>query len=472
MKTRLSLLIVILLCVALCLSGCGLGSYIENGNRPGFEPVIPSDPNDPDNPELPDSDYTVSVFYNNSAYLPGENDVFVVWRNDRGIKRVPLGADGKANAGALDGNYAVYLEGLPDTYAYNPSAYTATSDERKITILLTEIRTPESGNGGGLYINNGCYSVRYDGTYRAVITRPDEYKYYEYSPTAPGVYAVESWVNAYANDVNPVLGLYGGSIGYKWLEMTLDDGGFSLSGGYTKNFRNEYRVTANEVGQSFTFAVSAESKTLDYPLTVDFAITYMGEYVSPDSDVRAVRAKEAYTKALDKKPGETLTYADFGTKIFDADNFRYNENTGFYHYYSAELYGDDSYGYGKNYGPILCCALNRNLPSYTITSLYSANATGLGGGSNYLILYNQWLEEEQKYVVKDYTAFIREDYFRVCNRDGVCYVTEELKQFLQGFAENQSLWTDGVGAGNGTPERLGYFAKQDALWLFACCLYL
>ena len=127
------------------------------------------------------------------------------------------------------------------------------------------------------------------------------------------------------------------------------------------------------------------------------------------------------------------------------------------------------------------CALKSRLPSYTVNTLSNANAAGLGGGSNFLRLYNVWLEEEQKYVVIDYTAFIREDYYRVCNKEGMCYVTEELKEFLQTYAEGHSLYTDGIGIdkdnnegyenGN-TPEQLGYTANQDALWLFACGVYL
>ena len=81
----------------------------------------------------------------------------------------------------------------------------------------------------------------------------------------------------------------------------------------------------------------------------------------------------------------------------------------------------------------------------------------------YLKLYNIWIEAEQKFAVYDYTEFIRTDYNRVCNSDGMCYVTEELRQFLQKFAENHSLWTDGIAPDSGTPEGKGYTANQDAI---------
>ncbi len=484
MKKKILVIITAFLCAVLSFAGCGLGNYIENGAQtsPGssVKPEKP-DPSVPDDPTKPQDtpNYTVTVYYGTEPYNPGENDVYVVWKNNFTVKRVKLGQDGVADAGVLDGSYAVYLEGLPDVYSYNPSAYTATSEERKVTLLLTDIRPPISGGGKGMY---SCYKVKYDGTYRTTITSGSSVSYYEYQPEASGVYSVVSWVNAYENEVNPYMLLYGGSFAYKWYEGRLDNGGFSTEGGYTKNIRYEYCIDRTEVGHSFTFAIGAESKSGNYPVTVDFAITYEGDYANEYADVRAIRAKEAIVKASEKKANEEFVFAnelspsgrkdpaaaDF--KDFDASNVKYNANTGFYHYYSEELYADNPYKYGKNFGPILCCALTVNLPCYSTTTIYNANSVGLG--SNYLRLNNVWLEDEQKFVIFDYTAFIREDYYNVCNSDGVCYVTKELKDFLQTYAERHSLYTDGVGPAMGSPEELGYSAKQDALWLFACGAYL
>ena len=175
---------------------------------------------------------------------------------------------------------------------------------------------------------------------------------------------------------------------------------------------------------------------------------------------------EADAAAYEEKNGSDIRNA----KIFDASYFRYNTNTGFYHYYNEERYGDNRLGYGAGYGPILTCAITKGIKSYNITTLYRANYVGLG--QNFLKLTNVWIEEEQKYATFDYTEFIRTDYYRVCNSDGVCYVTRELKEFLQKFAENHSLYTDGLTAGEGSPEALGYSANQDALWLFACGFYM
>ena len=116
--------------------------------------------------------------------------------------------------------------------------------------------------------------------------------------------------------------------------------------------------------------------------------------------------------------------------------------------------------------------IRKKVPCYSVTSLYEANEVGLPDVCfNYLQLAKCWVEEENKYATFDYTLFIRTDYNGKTNTDGVCYVTQELKEFLQMFASKHSLYTDSAGTAEGTPEDMGYFAKQDALWLFACGYY-
>ena len=285
MKKKILSLMLVFACAVSCFAGCGLGSYIDN-NGGNNKPTVPTDPDNPVKPDepvdpsVPETHYTVSVFYNNKLFDPAGEDITVVWKNDLNVKRVALGADGKADAGELDGDYGVYLEGLPSHYAYNPNANTATAENRKITILLTDVKQPERGDGKGLYVDGGCYVVRYDGNYRAQISYEGEYLYYQYTPTAAGFYSVESCVSVYADEINPLLRTYSGSGSYKFNPKDANGGGVSLEGGFTRNFRYEYKIDKSEVGHSFTFAVSAQGKNTDYPLTVDFAISYKGEYVS------------------------------------------------------------------------------------------------------------------------------------------------------------------------------------------------
>ncbi|MDE6302113.1 MAG: hypothetical protein K2M36_00800 [Clostridia bacterium] len=485
MKRKIIALLLIFVCAAFCFAGCNYGKYIENKGASGGlsqspnKPDNPNNPNQPDKPDQPqppvDDDkkdsYTATVYYNNAVFNPGDLEIYVVWVNDSEVKRVPLGEDGKADAGELDGRYGVYLEGLPTKYSYNPSGYIATSDARSVSILLTDIRNPERGDGRGLLMSQGCYEIIYDGTYRVVLDSADQVFYYEYTTTNAGVYSVESWVNAYDNEINPYVVQYSGSSQFKFNPQRRDGGGFSLAGGYTKNFRFEYRVDKSEVGCSFTFAVGAESKSSLYPVTVDFHIRYEGDYSADYSRIKEKRAKQATTKAEEKKQGESFVYADMGTKVFDMSNFKYNEKTGFYHRYDAEAYADDPFDYGAGYGPILCCMLKKKVPSYSTTTIYNANAVG-PYSANYLTIYNCWDEEEKKYVTYDYVNFVRVDYAAVCNKDGACYVTEELKELLQMYAINHSLYTDGVSAVQGSPEYKKYSANQDALLMVACGVYI
>ena len=492
MKKKLITLFTCFLCFVTVLSGCNLGSYIVNNKDKGGNSVTnggTNNPDDPDDPEIPpveNYDYTATVYYNNLPFNPGNNDITVVWHSSESIYRAPLGADGKANAGVLYGDYNVYLEGLPSNYVYNPGAYVATDNERNVTILLTDIKKPVSGDGSGYYLDTGVFVVHDDGTYRTEIKRENQILYYQYTPTASGWYKIESWVNVFEDAVDPVVVKYeNGSSQFLGTPVEKKDGGFSLDGGFTKNFRFDVQIGENYVGNSFIFSVTAVSKLSQYPVYVDFNIGYIGKYKSSEEDVRIIRAKEARINAANPQANESFEWADMGTKVFDASNFRYNDETGFYHHYSMELYGEGAYGtydYGKGYGPILMCSIKNPLPSYSlIPSLYSANAVSTPAGPiNYLLIYNVWLENEQTYVTYDYQYFVRDDYGKRCNSQGYCYVTPELRDYLQLFAENNGLWTDGVNEAipddngviqNNTPEQKKYHANQDSLWLFACGFY-
>ena len=471
------------MCVMFLCSACSWGNVIVNGKPQDSSgtttptdpntPVDPENPDDPDTPVINPNDFTVKVYDpNNRPFNPGREEVNVVWRSEDGIVRRALNADGSANAGELEGDsYTVYLEGLPSKYSYRCGGNTVTQEERITEIKLMEVKSPERGNGTNGYPDS-AYIMHYDGMYRIDISKEGKEYWCRYTPTAPGWYSITSWVNVYDDEVNPtVTTYYGQQVFIKNKEVT--DGGYSLRGGFTQNFRFEYQVDKLEVGNVIVFTITAASKFNTYPISVDFEIYYEGEYSNPDLDVRPYRAKEAKYKAAEKKANEHLVYAELGTKTFDMANYKYNEDTGFYHRYSMDLYGDDSYGYGKGYGPILMCYITKSIPSFTLTTLYNANSYG-DPPANLLKLYHCWLESEQKYVTFDYQDCIRIDYYRVCNSEGLCYVTQELKEFLEGFAANQTLWTDGYvkPADNpGTPEALGYFAKRDALWLFACGYY-
>ena len=68
---------------------------------------------------------------------------------------------------------------------------------------------------------------------------------------------------------------------------------------------------------------------------------------------------------------------------------------------------------------------------------------------------------------ENYKVFVEQSYAAVCNSDGVCFVTNEMKEFLQKFSVSQRLFFDG----NGFVESTGVYAAEDDQWLFACGYY-
>lgn len=465
----------ILLVLAMC-SGCSLGSYQDNpGALKNNETTVSgNDPtnsgNQGDDPDVPvDENYTVSLWYNNKAFEPGEDDeIEVIWHSNEGDKVLALEADGTANAGVLDGDFDIYLTGLPEEYSYNPNIYHATADSRHVDIVVVGLAEPESGDGGinanpskmGVYTNAGCYKVKYQGTYRVIIEDPEQIFYFQYQPTTSGTYSVESWCNIYTNDVNPMADIWYGSAGAKWFDYTLDNGG--PTGGFTKNFRYEISISDSYLSNTYTFGIHGSSNTGDYPIVIDFAITYEGAYDPASEKVVYVDAKEALMKAKDSNL--SYNYADLGTKLFDGRNYRYNTDEGLYRVYDEERYADND-----GWGPYLMCDITKMVPCYSITSLYEANA--VAGTLNNFLKTSVWSAEDQCYIKYDYTDFIRTSYYSKCNSDGRCYVTQELKEFLQLFAKRAVLWNDGGGTNDGTPESNGYSATEDDLWLFACGFY-
>ena len=92
----ISLLLFVVLCLAMFLTGCDLGSRLENNTPrpPSGGTGDPTDPDDPDNPDptVPDTHYTVTVYFDNKPFDPGDSDITVVWRSNVGVTRKLLNA--------------------------------------------------------------------------------------------------------------------------------------------------------------------------------------------------------------------------------------------------------------------------------------------------------------------------------------------------------------------------------------------
>ena len=251
-----------------------------------------------------------------------------------------------------------------------------------------------------------------------------------------------------------------GSIAYKNFSETINDGGASLKGGYTKNFKWVVNITDDRIGNVYTFAIGADSKSGVYPVSVDFKISYEGEYYEDVILSKLIVAEEATTKAEEmpkdkyvfiNSDGGTGNYYDTGitngSGIIDGSKFKYNEETGFWHLYDKKT---------GEYGPILCAKITKPCAYYDDEGALSQIEYA---GNKNLTVSNG---------TENYKQFIEKQYAAVCNSDGVCYVTMELMEFLQKFSISQRLFFDG----NGFVEEKGVYAIEEDQWLFAWWYYV
>ena len=497
----------VLIAIFMMFTFLSCGTTTEQPTPPSGGGIIdnPENPNNPDNPDNPDGpnneekpndtdnpgpvvtevEFVVSLVYNKKLYIPEEEEeIIVVWGDDYSQHTQKIGIDGYAKI-LLDGDFYVYIDNIPEGYTYNPNIYSASNDNPIVEIELLKISKISRGNGTKLYSE---YELSTTGTYRTEIKSKTKKVFYEYQPTSPGYYVIESIVNIHEDVVNPKVDIYTGSFAAKYFSETLDDGGTYKKGGYTKNFKWVVKLSQEQLSNVFTFAIFAQSKTGEYPVYVDFKISYEGEYYLESTLAKLMEAQEikanryckncGYPASVDDTPavcpscGETSFsgpstktpefdssykyinsdggsgsyYASLtnGTGFLDANNFKYNEETGYWHVYDKET---------NTYGPVLCAKITAPCAYYD----ESLNLIESHGNKN-LTVSN---------LTENYKQFIEVEYASVCNSDGVCYVTNELKEFLQKFSVSQRLFFDG----NGFVESTGVYAIEEDQWLFACGYY-
>lgn len=403
-------------------------------------------------------EFCVSLIMNKQVYIPKDGEIItVIWDDGYAQHSKNLGSDGYAKI-YLDGDFSVYLDGTPENYTYNPNIYTASNDEPVIQIELLRVSKNEGGNGSGIFKE---YRMSDTGTYSAKITSKTKKVFYEYKPNKSGYYVIESLVNIHDDLINPKVDIYVGTFAYKNFSETIDDGGAYLKGGYTKNFKWIVNITDDRVGNVYTFAIGAETKTGVYPVNVDFKISYEGEYYEDITLSKLMVAEEANTKAPDM-PSDKYVFVNSdgsvgnyntgsitqqGSGILNGNNFKYNEETGFWHVYNSKT---------NEYGAILCAKIAQPCTYYDPEG--ALNMIEYHGNKNLTVSNG----------TENYKQFIENQYTAVCNSDGVCYVTMELMEFLQKFSVSQRLFFDG----NGFVEQYGVYAIEEDQWLFACGYYV
>lgn len=459
----------------------GCGSYMQNGSMSGDEDdMVVVHPKPGDDGQKEDK-FTVELEKNSGKYIapytPGKT-LKARWSSIDGssIHEATFNEVGVAEIGGLDGEYKVTLVDLPDDVTYDPQGYSADNNNKHIVINILPIINAKHSTGSGL--GTGTYGVvsanKTGYTYRAIIDSPwngafDQYSskfegivFYSFTPGSTGVYSIESWVDITSNEVNPILEYYIGSYEYKAWDSRIIDGGAAST--YTKNFRAEIQLTADEVGNVWFFGIHAESKRETYPIKIDFTVKYEGAVVEDTirPNFTEVESNGPYGDPLERPSGVfKYNYKDTNYEL-RGSRFKLNKADGFYH-----LYDEDTYTDNNGFGPVLYVKITQQSEVMDVPFIKPQDDNNIVGVNLQFQFRDPF--NYNVFVYKDYTNFIQK-YAKYCNSDGVHPVNEELKQFLQDYAVKETLFRDGAGWAEIGNVRLR--SSYEDQWLFGCGYYI
>ena len=496
-------LICILLCLVMVLPLMACGEYVE-GSTATRDTYVEIDPDDVD-PNAQDTS-TVTLKLNGMSIKdnPGfymlylEMEIYCQWFDGHTM----------AVATGLDGDYSVTLSDVPGDYTYNINGHTTTNDNRRIELDLYRILYGD-GPGTDLYYP---YIKEFSdqGVYEITIDSPDQVVLCRFAPGVSGIYTIESWVSVAEDNINPQYDYYYGSVAAAWYGYTIDDGG--AEGVYTKNFKDVRTVDEAEIGNVFIFGIHATAKDNQYPIKVQVAVLRTGgmddrynkTYMVPQTLFEAQPGKGTYTNYWQQQSNGTFLLDDSKCRLWSVEE----GGDGFYH-----IYDEVEYAATNGWGPTLYAEITRN----TIMGWALNQIEWMGNGNNMLTVmendmffsYKQFIEgyeslatihegwDGSNYCVNNCTCH-KDDpapiiwgcekfcegchsectqvlpelygtpgYANAVNGDGVYPVTEELKHFLQIFAECQNLFCDGTGGA----EEKGLASDQESMWLWAVGYY-
>ena len=447
-----------------------------------------------------EQEFTVQIVCKDPVFEQGIEPITVTWTDGVTYVESQTDANGMATAGALDGNFIVTLKNLPIGYTYNPNPYNAkhktyghlaTNDDSEITIEIFRLGDT-TGAGNDLYKRKVLEKTN---VYRATLLSSDQKIYFEFAPKKSGTYTIESWLPVTDDKINPKVDVYSSNAAAPMYQYTLDLGG-AEGASYTKNFKYEVEIADEMISSGgqvvFIFAIYTTARNDKYyPVNVDFAVQYNGEFelqhiksdfvIPQETDIirptlsqyyEDIEGKEWHSPAITIGGKKVLITAQ-GNKVY----YKYNEATRFYHKYDAEKYASDPYGYGAGYGPVLYADITSSTRTSVLDTAftlieYKGNKalTVSNGTENYKLFIEGYSDaitncpEEYKYV----TA-----YAHIVNKDGAAPVTRELKEFLQKYSINQLMFMDGDGWAE-TGKTYGgesYESTENDQWLFACGYY-
>ncbi len=532
MKKYIRMMLPFLLLGALLLVSCE--EFNPAVQRPGHRPsesesetqpvVTDAEGNVDENP------FTVSLVYEDQVYIPSaDQPVTVQWSDGFTLYTAPIGSDGVARVGGLDGDYRVTLLNIPEGYGYNPNIYTATNRDREIRIELYKL-VETTGHGDRLY---DAIVIKNTGVYCLELTSPTQEIFMQFEPSKSGEYAVESWMDITANAINPIAKYYGANPAYKELQDTVDDGG--ISGIYTKNFRLIVQIADENIGQNmqpaFTFGLMGTSTEDQYPVKLYFAITLDGEFslniiqstlMIPQEPLNF---QQEYDPSLYEFVGAEFSQTVNGNtaNVFDGKNYKlWPKSEGGDNYY--HLYDETKYSSTNGYGPILYAKISSPCrfmaEPFTLLEYQGNKALTVSNATENYKLFIEGYRALNSYTLspdnpngippyfctldcpcrKEGTndsiqitgepgacitgcekchpdcrnipeeAIGKKGYGDYTNSDGCYAVTQELKEFLQKYSISQWLFFDGNGFVETHPT-VKVFAAEDDQWLFACGYY-
>lgn len=487
--------------------------------------------------------YTVKLIYNGDVYTKTEG-VKAHWSNGYEFHTADV-VNGIAEISGLDGDYTVTLSGLDENYSYNPNGNTTSGFTPNIEIpvyRLTKARGKDGSEpyssktcrGLGVYrteltsaeqivyyefepTENGVYTVESWVNVSDSVINPKidvlaanfANRVYQYTLDEGGV------SKGYTRNFKYIINVDDSNIGCVWtfgIRAEQKEGVYPVSvdfalqrdGGFTaERYQSEwimpdglYGLMADEIRK-----LQAMSKEEFTQFESELAYEEIQSYTEEDlKDAVSLHTAGVPEYVYNRVKNRFLSYQGSGSLLgpetdyqpegssvsvlaFRGENYQVSPVTGIYHKYDMEEYGDDPYGFGAGYGPMLfgyVTAPTRFIDTafHMIEYKGNKNLTLEDGTQNHKLFlegYTNMVSHANSEGVGMPISFPEEckgmyGYADFANSDGLVPVTPELKVFFQKYSVAQRLFNDG----NGFAETFGnpsVDALEEDQWLFACCYY-
>ena len=205
--------------------------------------------------------YSVKVVYPNGN--PVEGGVTVQWcTGSTCLLPVAVDSQGTAYNSIDDAEYYIHIDGIPAGYTYDPNAYTANKNNKKVTIDLISVNstTGEGTINNPIVVSEGAFEVNYAGAGQANM------KYYTFTPEVSGTYSIKSLAmdKLALNEIDPYIGFLGTET-----DMSKIDISGNVDSKVNINFNHKFIA---EAGVTYTFIVFVSSAT-KFPAQFNIVIT-------------------------------------------------------------------------------------------------------------------------------------------------------------------------------------------------------